>query len=80
MKYSNYYPFSTFRGIFDSLTTVMSSRSMKWDMDMIYPGLQMRVGPYQGTNSLLEFTMDTDIQEADERKSFYAAGKTSVGG
>lgn len=62
------------------MATVVQTRSMKWDLDMLYPGLQMRVGPYQGVNSMLEFVLD-DHLEFDQRKAFYSNNieKTSVG-
>ena len=64
--------FFPFRSIFDGMSNVMAARSMKWELDAIYPGLKMRVGPYHGMNSVLEFVLDE--QEADtSRKAFYAS-------
>lgn len=64
------------------MSNVMGARQMKWELDTIYPGLQMRVGPYHGMNSVLEFVMDPEQDDETSRKAFYAAeadSKTSVG-
>lgn len=45
---------------------------MKWDLDVLFPGLQMRVGPYHGMNSVLEFVMDPEADIDTGRKAFYA--------
>lgn len=68
-----------FRGIFDGMTNMMQSRSMKWELDMLYPGLQMRVGPYHGMNSVLEFVLDPDQDVDGARKAFYSNESPSVG-
>lgn len=51
----------------------MAARSMKWELHGLYPGLQMRVGPYHGMNSVLEFILDPDHIEDEDgaRKAFY---------
>lgn len=52
---------------------------MKWELDMLYPGLQMRVGPYHGMNSVLEFVLDPDQDHDGARKAFYSNESPSVG-
>lgn len=64
--------FLLFRGIMDGVSNVMSARSMKWDLDGVYPGLQMRVGPYHGMNSVLEFVLEPEQEDDGARKAFYA--------
>lgn len=63
----------SFRAIFDGMSNVMAARSMKWELHGLYPGLQMRVGPYHGMNSVLEFILDPDHIEDEDgaRKAFY---------
>lgn len=74
----NFISFS-FRGILDGLSNVMGARSMKWELDALYPGLQMRVGAYHGMNSVLEFVLDPDQDVDSGRKAFYASESPSVG-
>lgn len=52
---------------------------MKWELDALYPGLQMRVGAYHGMNSVLEFVLDPDQDVDSSRKAFYASESPSVG-
>lgn len=52
---------------------------MKWELDALYPGLQMRVGAYHGMNSVLEFVLDPDQDVDSGRKAFYASESPSVG-
>lgn len=52
---------------------------MKWELDALYPGLQMRVGAYHGMNSVLEFVLDPDQDADSSRKAFYASESPSVG-
>lgn len=69
-----------FRGILDGMSNVVAARSMKWDLDMVYPGLQMRVGPYHGMNGVLEFVLDPEQDVDSSRKAFYASDSSpSVG-
>lgn len=55
------------------MSSVMGARSMKWELDNLYPGLQMRVGPYHGMNSVLEFVLDPEQDVDTSRKAFYAS-------
>lgn len=68
-----------FRGILDGMSNVMAARSMKWELDAVYPGLQMRVGAYHGMNSVLEFVIDPEQDVDSGRKAFYASDSPSVG-
>lgn len=43
---------------------MLGKRSMQWDLAMIEPGLQLRVGPTLQADSVLEFTMD-NVQDRD---------------
>lgn len=47
----------------------MSERSIQWDMGRIYPGLQLKIGPSLGANSVMEFYMDPGAQY-DERMHY----------
>jgi hypothetical protein len=44
----------------------MSQRAMLWNMDMLHPGLNLKIGPSYGSNSVMEFYIDPS-QQNDER-------------
>lgn len=57
----------------DSFGKVLSSRSMRWDMSFIYPGLAMRVAPSTSPGGQLEFVLDPH-REANFAHSLKEAG------
>jgi len=50
-----------FRSILKAATTLMERRNLKWNLDNLYPGLQMRVGPMLNGNGVLEFVLDERV-------------------
>ncbi|KAK2579922.1 hypothetical protein KPH14_007602 [Odynerus spinipes] len=48
----------SFENVVKAAVRLMERRSMKWDLDYLYPGLQMRVGPMLNANGLLEFVLN----------------------
>ena len=67
--------FSIFRGILDSASTLVKQRALQWDMGIIYPGLQLRVGPTFDANGVLEFALDPNVA-TDERAYLYEEKST----
>ncbi|KOC70942.1 hypothetical protein WH47_04928 [Habropoda laboriosa] len=47
-----------FGNIVKAATRLMERRSMKWNLDNFYPGLQLRAGPMLNGNGMLEFVMN----------------------
>ncbi|XP_076547152.1 DUF1676 domain-containing protein Osi10b [Osmia lignaria lignaria] len=47
-----------FGNIVKAATRLMERRSLKWNLDNVYPGLQLRAGPMLNGNGLLEFVID----------------------
>lgn len=45
--------------------TIVGQRSLQWDLDMIQPGLCMRIGPTTDSNSILEFVIDPHKDRGD---------------
>ncbi|ERL86312.1 hypothetical protein D910_03720 [Dendroctonus ponderosae] len=50
--------------IIDTFDHVFSKRAMRWDLNFIYPGLEMRVMPSTGPSGVLEFVMDPNHESA----------------
>lgn len=48
----------------------MGERTLLWDMGMLHPGLQMKVGPSLG-GGLLEFVLDPSHQYDDRSHIHY---------
>ncbi|XP_055383040.1 uncharacterized protein LOC129613119 [Condylostylus longicornis] len=55
-----------FRGILENAGVIISNRALQWDLNGIYPGLQLRIGPSADTTSVLEFALDPQV-ESNER-------------
>lgn len=53
------------RGIMENLGLILSKKIMRWNLNNIYPGLYLQLGPTSDTNSILGFIVDTN-QENDE--------------
>ncbi|CAK9824550.1 hypothetical protein ANTRET_LOCUS2703 [Anthophora retusa] len=47
-----------FGNIVKAATRLMERRSLKWNLDNLYPGLQLRAGPMLNGNGMLEFVMN----------------------
>ncbi|KZC11138.1 hypothetical protein WN55_02499 [Dufourea novaeangliae] len=47
-----------FGSIVTAATRLMERRSLKWNLDNLYPGLQLRAGPMLNGNGILEFVMN----------------------
>nr|XP_003705494.1 PREDICTED: uncharacterized protein LOC100879493 [Megachile rotundata] len=47
-----------FGNIVKAATRLMERRSLKWSLDNVYPGLQLRAGPMLNGNGMLEFVID----------------------
>lgn len=60
--------FCHFRGLLENAGTLIGQRSLQWDLSVIEPGLQLRIGPTAQANSVLEFAM-TPSQDRDRYSS-----------
>ncbi|XP_076631792.1 uncharacterized protein LOC143346952 [Colletes latitarsis] len=47
-----------FGNIVTAATRLMERRSLKWSLDNLYPGLQLRAGPMLNGNGMLEFVLN----------------------
>lgn len=47
-----------FGNIVKAATRLMERRSLKWNLDNLYPGLQLRAGPMLNGNGMLEFVVN----------------------
>ncbi|XP_076382682.1 uncharacterized protein LOC143260587 [Megalopta genalis] len=47
-----------FGSIVKAATRLMERRSLKWNLDNLYPGLQLRAGPMLNGNGMLEFVLN----------------------
>ncbi|CAK1541122.1 unnamed protein product [Leptosia nina] len=63
-----------FRSIMEDASSLISKRSLHWDMGTIYPGLVMRIGPTLA-NGVLEFVIDPRIKD----RSYPAQGEVTTG-
>lgn len=54
-----------FGNVVKAAARLMERRNLKWNLNNVYPGLQMRVGPMLNGNGMLEFVVD-------ERSTVYA--------
>lgn len=61
-----------FGNVMKAAARLMERRNIKWNLDNIYPGLQMRVGPMLNGNGILEFVFN-------ERVASYGDRQTSTG-
>lgn len=62
-----------FGSVLRAAATLMERRNIKWDLDNVYPGLQMRVGPMLNGNGVLEFVLDERVASYGDRQA--GAGK-----
>ncbi|KAK0089226.1 hypothetical protein PV325_008355 [Microctonus aethiopoides] len=57
-----------FNNVIKAAARLMERRNMKWDLNNIYPGLQMKVGPMLNGNGILEFVVDERIAGYSNRQ------------
>lgn len=62
-----------FGSIVKGAARLMERRNIKWNLDNLYPGLQMRVGPMLNGNGILEFVLDERVTSYGDRQA--GAGK-----
>lgn len=65
-----------FGNVVRAAARLMERRSVKWSLDNLYPGLQMRVGPMLNGDGMLEFVLDERVVPYGDRQA--GAGKSSV--
>jgi len=58
-----------FRSILKAAATLMERRNLKWNLDNLYPGLLMRVGPMLNGNGVLEFVLDERVASYSDRQT-----------
>ncbi|XP_022127802.2 uncharacterized protein LOC111002020 [Pieris rapae] len=63
-----------FRSIMEDASSLISKRSLHWDMGMVYPGLVMRIGPTLA-NGVLEFVIDPRNKD----RAYQGQGEVSTG-
>ncbi|XP_067211527.1 uncharacterized protein Osi10a [Linepithema humile] len=57
-----------FGNIMTAAARLMERRNIKWNLDNLYPGLQMRVGPMLNGNGILEFVLDERVPSYGDRQ------------
>lgn len=58
-----------FGNVVKAAARVMERRNVKWNLDNIYPGLQMRIGPMLNGNGILEFVLNERIASYGDRQT-----------
>lgn len=58
-----------FGNVVKAATKLIERRNIKWNLDNLYPGLQMRVGPMLNGNGILEFVLDERAASFDNRQT-----------
>ncbi|XP_011880699.1 PREDICTED: uncharacterized protein LOC105569118 [Vollenhovia emeryi] len=58
-----------FGNVVKAAARLMERRNIKWNLDNIYPGLQMRVGPMLNGNGLLEFVLNERVASYGDRQA-----------
>ncbi|KAF7407991.1 hypothetical protein HZH66_002528 [Vespula vulgaris] len=59
----------SFENVIKAAVKLIERRGMKWDLDYLYPGLQMRVGPTLNANGVLEFVLNERPPSYVDRQS-----------
>lgn len=62
-----------FGNVIKAAARLMERRNMKWNLDNLYPGLQMRIGPMLNGDGVLEFVLNERIPSYGDRQ--IGAGK-----
>ncbi|KAI4495814.1 hypothetical protein M0802_008437 [Mischocyttarus mexicanus] len=71
------YDSKSFENVFKAAVRLIERRNMKWNLDYLYPGLQMRVGPMINANGVLEFVLN-DIQPPSYVDGQYGTGRQQL--
>ncbi|XP_050460814.1 uncharacterized protein LOC126856394 [Cataglyphis hispanica] len=58
-----------FGNIIKAATRLMERRNIKWNLDNLYPGLQMRVGPMLNRDGILEFVLNERAASYNDRQT-----------
>ncbi|XP_053976052.1 uncharacterized protein LOC128874914 [Hylaeus volcanicus] len=58
-----------FGNIVTAATRLMERRSLKWSLDSLYPGLQLRAGPMLNGNGVLEFVLNERATTFGDRQT-----------
>jgi len=58
-----------FGNIVKAAARLMERRNIKWNLNNIYPGLQMRIGPMLNGNGVLEFVLNEREASYDNRQT-----------
>lgn len=58
-----------FGNIVKAAARLMERRSLKWNLDNVYPGLQLRAGPMLNGNGMLEFAMNERASAFGDRQA-----------
>ena len=56
-------------GLLNAASEFIGRRYLKWDMNIIQPGLFMKVGPMLDSSGILEFVMEDDYPRYSDRTS-----------
>lgn len=57
-----------FGNVVKAAARLMERRNIKWNLDNIYPGLQMRIGPMLNGNGILEFVLNERVASYGDRQ------------
>ncbi|XP_070525960.1 uncharacterized protein Osi10b [Cardiocondyla obscurior] len=57
-----------FGNVMKAAARLMERRNVKWNLDNIYPGLQMRIGPMLNGNGILEFVLNERVASYSDRQ------------
>ncbi|XP_036142166.1 uncharacterized protein LOC118645390 [Monomorium pharaonis] len=58
-----------FGNVMKAAARLMERRNIKWNLDNIYPGLQMRIGPMLNGNGILEFILNERVTSYGDRQT-----------
>ena len=58
-----------FGNVVKAAARLMERRNVKWNLDNIYPGLQMRIGPMLNGNGILEFVINERVPSYGDRQT-----------
>lgn len=61
-----------YSGIMDTISQVISYRTVRWNMGRLYPGLVMRVTP--SVNGVLEFVLDPHHEDLELKSPYKEVG------
>ncbi|XP_032523671.2 uncharacterized protein LOC116774991 [Danaus plexippus] len=61
------------RSVMEEASSLISKRSLHWDLGVVYPGLVLRIGPTLA-NGILEFIIDPKVKE----RSYHSQGEMTT--